>query len=107
MARQRVEGKQDHVEQQNQAANADTKVSVEEKSIDGIVPQESQKYNREIQKVAVHILQNEREGRLPAIFSFGRFSHRARRGIEEKCAVIRFAVVIAGGAKSQWARENQ
>ena len=61
MARQRVDGKQDHIHQQNQRAHADAKLPVKEESADRVVPQKSQKNNRQIQEIAVHILQNERE----------------------------------------------
>src|ERR1700692_668550 len=91
MARQRVNGKQDNVEQQNQAADANAKLSVEEKTLDGVMPQKNQEKNREIKKIAMHILQNKWKGRFAAIFAVGRLAHGTRGRIKKKCAVVRFA----------------
>src|ERR1700722_13305821 len=101
MAGQRVDGKQDNVDQQNQTADANAKLPVEEKAFDRIVPQENQKNNRQVKKIAMHILQNKWKGRFAAIFPIGRFTHGARGRIEKKCAIVSFAVVVTGGAKSQ------
>src|ERR1700676_3053331 len=107
MARQRVNGKQDNVEQQNQAADANAKLSVEEETIDRVMPQKNQEKNREIKKIAMHILQNKRKGGFAAIFAVGRFANGTRGRIEKKCAVIGFAVVVTGGAKSQRTHQHQ
>src|ERR1700722_6831806 len=107
MARQGVNGKQDDVEQKNQAAHANAKLPVEEKTFDRVVPQKNQENNREIKKIAVHILQNKRKRRFAAIFAAGGLAHGARGRIEKKCAIVRFAVVVAGGAKSQRPRQHQ
>src|ERR1700688_3821236 len=107
MARQRVNGKQDNVEQQNQAADANAKLSVEEKTLDRVMPQKNQEKNREIKKIAMHILQNKWKRRFAAIFAVGRLPHGARRRIEKKCAIVSFAIVITSGAKSERTCQHQ
>src|ERR1700686_3045646 len=107
MAGQRIDGKQDNVDQQNQAADADAKLPVEKETLDRVVPQENQEKNREIKKIAMHILQNKWKGRFAAIFAIGGLAHGARGRIEKKCAIVSFAVVVTGGAKSQGTRQHQ
>src|ERR1700676_3497166 len=107
MARQRVDGKQSNVNQQNQAANTNAELPIEEKSFDRVMPQENQEKNREVKKIAMHILQDKWKGRFAAIFAVGRFANGTRGRIEKKCAVIGFAVVVTGGAKSQRTHQHQ
>src|ERR1700688_4927522 len=106
MARQRVNGKQGNVEQQNQAADANAKLSVEEKTLDRVMPQKNQEKNREIKKIAMHILQDKWKDRFAAIFAVGGLSHGAARRTEKKCAIVSFAVVVTGGAKSKRTRQH-
>src|SRR5579872_2253597 len=73
----------------------------------GVVPEKSKEHEREIEKVAVNILQNERKLRFALVFAFGRLAHGASRWIEEKRAVISLAVVVAGGAKTERAGEDE
>src|SRR5450432_2797888 len=55
----------------------------------------------------MHILQDKRKRGLAAIFAFGGLAHGAGRRIEKKSAIVRFAVVVAGGAKPERAGEHQ
>src|ERR1700722_11551007 len=107
MARQGVDGKQDNVDQKNQAAHANPKLPVEEKTFDCVMPQENQENNREVKKIAMHILQNKWKGGFAAIFAVGGLANGTRGGIEKKCPIVSFAVVITGGAKSEGTRQHQ
>src|ERR1700676_5100582 len=107
MARQRVDGKQSNVNQQNQAANTNAELPIEEKSFDRVMPQENQEKNRKIKKIAMHILQDKWKGRFAAIFAVGRLAHGARGRVEKKCGIVRLAVVVTGAAKSQRTRQHQ
>src|ERR1700680_92287 len=107
MAGQGVNGKQDNVDQENQAADANAKLPVEKETLDRVVPQENQEKNREIKKIAMHILQNKWKSRFATIFAVGGLAHSARRRIEKKCAIVRFTVVVTRGAKYQGTRQHQ
>src|SRR5438034_7403313 len=55
----------------------------------------------------MNILQNKRKRCFALIGSLAAFTHRACRRIQKKGPVIRFAVVITGGAESQRPGKNQ
>src|SRR5580658_1075242 len=107
VAGKRVEREQDDVRGQDQTAKPDAKVAVEVEGHDSVVPKKQDEHNCEVEKIAVNILQDERKFRFAPIFAIGRFTDGARRRIEKKRAVVSFAVVIAGSAKPERARENE
>jgi hypothetical protein len=54
-----VERKQRDVESENERAEADTKASVEKEGVDRVVPKKNDEENREIEKIAMDVLQDE------------------------------------------------
>src|SRR5437588_11482464 len=72
-----------------------------------VVPEDDQKDDCDIKKIAMEILQNERKARLPTVTMRMRLADRASRWIEKERAVISFAIVIAGGAKPERRPQNQ
>src|SRR5437660_4469167 len=60
----------------------------------------------EIQKMAMQVLQDEREFRLAFVFA-ARLTHRAGRRIQEKGPIVSLAIVIARHAKSQREGKDQ
>src|SRR5258708_3287411 len=82
-------------------------MTIEEERADGVVPKETDEKNREVEEVAMDILKNEGKSRFAAIIPARRFTDGAGGGIEEKRAVVRFAVVVARSAKAQRASKNQ
>src|SRR5260370_3984018 len=54
----------------------------------------------------MQVLQDKRKCRFAAVGALA-FADRAGRRINEICAVISFAVVVAGGTKSQWKDQDQ
>ncbi len=105
MAGKSVERKQDNVESEDERADSDAEVAVEEEGTNGVVPEETDKENREVKEIAMNILQDERKSRFATIIAACRFTYRAGWRIEEKGAVKRLAVVVTSAAKAS-AGEN-
>ena len=82
-------------------------MSAEEERLNGVMPKEGDEEDRKIKKVAMDVLKDKGKRRLAAILAVRRFPDRAGRGIEEKRAVVGFAVVVARSAKAQRAGKNQ
>src|SRR5882724_11711757 len=103
-----VGGEENDVDEHDECAEADAEFAAEEEGFGGVVPEEAEKNNREIEEVAMNILQDERERRFAAIvFANGGFANGAGGRIEKKGAVVGFAVVVAGGAKAERSTENK
>src|SRR5207253_3725309 len=112
VTRKCVKGQQRDVHKQNQRTDSNSEFlqsqpSGKEKSLVRVMPQKQQKQNRQVQEIAMNVLQNKRKRRFPLVAAFSAFAYRARWWIEEKCPVVRFAIVVASRAKSQRPRENQ
>ncbi len=56
----------------------------EDKSKYGVIPEKAEKQNREVEKIAMQVLQNERKGSLAAILAARRLADRACRVDREK-----------------------
>ena len=102
-----VEGKKNDVDRQDERADADAEMSAEEERPNGVMPKKRNEENRKIKEVAMNVLQDEGKRRLAAIIAVRRFPDRASGGVEEKRAVVGFAVLVARSAKTQRAGENQ
>src|SRR6266403_2038752 len=107
MARKCVERKQRDVESEDERADTDAEVAVEEEGVNGVVPKKNDEQNREVKEIAMDILEDERKSGFAAIVAARRFTDRAGGGIEEKGAIERLAVVVAGGAKAEGASKDQ
>ncbi len=82
--------------------------AAEEEGFYGVVPEEAEKNNREIKKVAMNVLQDKwKRSFATIVFANGGFANGAGRRIEKKGAVVGFAVVVAGGAKAERRAENE
>src|SRR5882762_224505 len=106
MARQRISRQQNNIDKQYQRAQAHAEFPVKIEREKNVLPQEDQEQNREVQKIAMNVLQNEWKSRLTFVISFP-FAHRASRRILKKRAIVCFSVVIAGRAKAQRPTQNQ
>src|ERR1700677_1456185 len=100
MARQRIRCEQDDVDEEHKRADTHSKFSVPPERVVSVFPQEREKYDGEIQRVAMKVLQNEWKLRFATIRAFW-LANGACRRIGEKRAVVRLAIVVAGGAKTQ------
>src|SRR5689334_1826924 len=106
VARNRVDGEQDHVHQHDDAAEADEQAAIENKGDDGVVPEKAQNNERGVKEITVHILKNEGELRLATVRPLA-FAYRTGGRVHEIGAVVSLAVVVAGGAKSQGEDQDQ
>ena len=52
---------------------------------DRVVPEEHDEYHRDVEEIAVHILQDERKRRLAAILAAAALADRARRRVQQEC----------------------
>src|ERR1700722_3909322 len=89
IARQRVRRQQDDVDEQHERADAHPKFSVPPERVVRVFPQKCEKNDREIERVAMQILQNERKLCFTAVRAF-RLTNGTRRRIGEKRAIVRF-----------------
>src|SRR4051794_34047845 len=64
-----------------------------------VVGEKNQKYERQIKKIAVHVLKDEREFSLAAVAG-ARLANGARRRVSPKRLVVGAAIIIAGETKS-------
>src|SRR5207244_1761726 len=102
----RVKAKQNHGNEQNQRAHTDSYGAIEEEGANGVTPEKSEENHRDIEKIAMQILQDEGKCRLAAIRSAALADHTGR-GVEKERAIIGLPVVVAGHAESQRAAQNQ
>src|SRR5882724_9196837 len=107
MAGKRVERKERNVDRQDQRADTNPKMALEKESADGVVPKKNDEQNREIEKIAMDVLEDERKSGFPAIVATKWFTDGTSGRIEEKRAVVGFAVIVAGSAKTEGPGENQ
>src|SRR5712691_656083 len=107
-----VSAKQINIHREHDCTDADAKRSFSTRRIDKpkrlphVVSQNKDKKKCNVQKVAVNVLHDEREGTLAEI-SFARLPHCARRRVCPKGFVISAAVVITGEPKSARRPQNQ
>ena len=108
MARQRVAREQDHVDEEERAAEAEPHLAlVEHREVD-VEPQEEQRDEREVQEVAVDVLEDEREGRLQLVPAMDRrLTDGAAGRIGEVEAVVGLAVVVAGRPEAERDPQDQ
>ena len=56
-----VKSEEADVDEHDECAEADTEFAAEEEGFGGVVPEEAEKNNREIEEVAMNVLQDKRE----------------------------------------------
>jgi cytosine/adenosine deaminase-related metal-dependent hydrolase len=81
MAAQGVTTEQRDIREQDESANADAEVTIEPAGLPDVMREQQKKNQREIQKVAVDILEDQREGALAPI---GLCAVRRRRRTEDR-----------------------
>src|SRR6266568_1510585 len=107
-----VTTEQDDVDHEHNRANAKTERTPAARYIDkpepfpNIIGQDQNEDEREIKKIAMHVLHDEWE-RTFAEISFPWFAHCARRRVCPKRFVVSAAVVITGEPKSARRPQNQ
>src|ERR1700694_2751806 len=102
-----VAGEQRGVHREDQRADGNTERSSRPERSPDVVPEKKENQQREVQQVAMQILENQWECCLAAILSAPSFSDGAAGRMERKGAVVRLAVVVAGQTKSARRPEDQ
>src|SRR5262249_16386943 len=111
VATEGVRGEQEHVDGEYDRPDADAEVASAvgagppQRPGDGLAENAGEK-DRDVQKVAMHVVQNEREGALAEVLR-ARLTDGARRRVGPERLVIGAAIVIAGEAKTGGERQNQ
>src|SRR5947209_5672916 len=111
MAAERVAAEEEHVDRQHQRADADAEVSGavgrgEPVAAPRVEREDDDEDERGVEEIAMHVLQDERQGALPEIARAWLTDGTARR-IGPERLVIRAAVVVAGKAKTGGTRQDE
>src|SRR5260370_10075468 len=106
MARQRISGQENDVDQQHQRAHSHSEFPVKVEGLKHVFPQEKQEQDRQIQKISMYVLQNKRKSRFALVVPLP-FAHRASRRVQEKRPIIGLAVVITGSSEAEWPPQYQ
>src|SRR4029077_9162609 len=94
-----VTAKQDDVDREHDRADADPKSIVEPERFPNVVGKNHNKTEREVKKITVHVLQDQRE-RAFAEVSFARLADGAGRRIGPEGFIISAAIIVAGEPKT-------
>ena len=81
-------------------------MSIKPESVNSVVPEDDQKDKREVEKVAMKVLENKRKACFAAVVMWSGLTHSARRRIEKKGTVISFAVVVASRPEAEWGAQD-
>ncbi len=112
VAAQGVAAQQDHVDGEDQSADADPESGLpggrilEPHGLPGVVGEDHDEDEGEVQEVAVHVLQDQRERALAAV-ALARLAHRAGRRVGPERLVVGAAVVVAGQAEAARRPQDQ
>src|SRR5579859_943043 len=100
VAPERVAAEQDDVGEHDARAEAELHVAVgrPEREVH-VIPEEPRYDQHQVEEESVQVVEEERERSLTAVLAVAELADRAGRRIPEERAVIRLAVVVAGGAK--------
>src|SRR5687767_6469181 len=102
-----VSGEQNRIDRQHDRARGDPELSPGPERFPDVVPEKEKHQQRYVQKIAMKVLEDEREGRLAAIVSTPPLRDRASGRMQREGSVVRLAVVVAGETESTRCPENQ
>src|SRR5713101_5443925 len=102
MTGKQIQRQQDDIHQQDNRTHAYPEAVVKKEAADRIMPEKRDEYHRQIKKIAVQVLQDERELGLAEILAPRFFGNRATRRIKKE-----IAVVVARGPEPQRPTQNQ
>src|SRR6266568_8199755 len=77
VAGESVKGEQSHVQRQDDRTNTHSKATIKKERAEGILPEKNEEQNREVEKIAVNILEDERKRSFTAIIAAREFANRA------------------------------
>ena len=97
---------QNDVNRQDDCANADAEPMIKPERLPNVVAQGQNENEREIQKITMHVLDDERERALAEI-RFARLANGACRRVGPERFVIRASIIITGQPKTARRPQNQ
>src|SRR5262252_4765682 len=98
MAGDGVERERARAREDGEGAESDAEAGLELERLVHVVPEEDEPERREVERVAVQVLEDERELLLAGVLAV-RLADRARGRIPEEGAVVRLPIVVAGGSE--------
>src|SRR5438552_3250898 len=108
MARQRITGEQRDVDHHDHPDEPDPPALPLAEREEGVLPQEEERDEGEVQEIPVDVLEGEREGSLERVAPVdGRLANGTTGRIREIRPVIRLAVVVAGGSEAERDPQDQ
>src|SRR5262245_18026018 len=102
----RVASEKDHVDRHHDSSDTNTKTISELRRDDRVVAENHDEQQREVEKVSMDVLEDQRKLSLAAII-VSRLTDRTCRRIRPKCFVVRAAIVITGEPKSARSPKDQ
>src|SRR2546425_12231928 len=99
VAGEAVERERSGVDQQHERADPDADAAPEARPLEHVAPEEEEVDERDVERVAVEVLEDEGEGGLAAVAVHARLAHSARRRTVADRADEWIAEVVAGGAE--------
>src|SRR2546423_1136536 len=106
MTTKSVATEQHNVDCENNCADTQAESAIEPERFPNVVTQDENKNEREIQKIAVHVLHDQRKGALTEI-SFARLANGAGGRIRPERLVIGASIIIAGQPEPARRPKNQ
>src|SRR5947209_1047416 len=106
VAAERVAAQQHHVNQQHDCSQTDPKPAIKPERLPNVVSEYENEDQRDIKKVAVDVLHDERE-RPFAEVSLARLTDGARRRIRPERLVICASIIIAGESEAARRPEDE
>src|SRR5580704_6668589 len=111
MAAQRIGRQEEYVQDQNNRTNPQPEMLHamgigKPQSFPGVIRQDENEYHRDIHKVAMHILDNQREITFAKVF-FARLADRAVDGVRPERLVIGAAIIVTRKTKTARGPQNQ
>ena len=108
MARKCVQSQQANVNEHDGGAEADTELAAEIECFVYVIPEKAQEEDREIKKVSMNVLEDEgKAGFALIVLAEAWLTNGTGRRIEEKGAIVGFAVVVASGSETQGRAEDE
>jgi hypothetical protein len=106
MATEGVTAEEDHIDREGECADADPKSIGKTRRFQNVVAEDENKDEREIEKITVNILHDEREGTFAEI-SLARLAHGAGRWVSPEGLVVGSAIIVTGKPKAAGRPKNQ
>ena len=102
-----ITAEQDDINREDDCADADPESPIEDRGVHHVAPEKREVAERQVEEVAMQVLEDEGERGLAAIAGAVHLGDRARRRIEEVGSIVRLAIVVAGGPEEHGREQDQ